>query len=245
MKRRGGFTLIEVLVALAIVAVGMAAVLGALTSSANTVSYLRDKTFAQWVALNQIANLRLSGQMTAPGNSDGDTDYAGRSWHWRQQVVATDVPGMVRIEISVRPKDIKADEDKGWFTTVSGLQGDAVGNPNGYMPTWGAQSPGGLPGQMPGASRPVIGSAGSMGIMQAPVQAPGMQAPGMRAPGMQAPGMQAPGNSTLGGGSSTQGPGTLGGPSGNLGGPDTLGGDQPTLTSPPPTDYQPPQDNPQ
>jgi prepilin-type N-terminal cleavage/methylation domain-containing protein len=38
--RRGarGFTLIEVLVALAIVAIGMAAVMGALTSSANTIS---------------------------------------------------------------------------------------------------------------------------------------------------------------------------------------------------------------
>ena len=234
MRRRDGFTLVEVLVALAIVAVGMAAVLGALTSSADTVSYLRDKTFAQWVALNQIANLRLSGQMTAPGSSDGDTDYAGRTWHWRQDVVATDVPGMVRIEVKVRPKDVKADEDNGWFTTVSGLQGDAVGNPNGYMPTWGVQTPGGMSGQVPGASRPVIGSAGPVGIMQAPVQAPGNSTLGG-------------GSSTLGGGSSTLGGGSsnLGGPSGTLGSPDTLGGEQPTLTAPPPTEYQPPQDNPQ
>jgi general secretion pathway protein I len=42
----GGFTLIEVLVALAIVAIGMSAVLTALASSADTVNYLRDKTFA-------------------------------------------------------------------------------------------------------------------------------------------------------------------------------------------------------
>ncbi len=75
--------------ALAIVAIGMAAVLGALTSSADTISYLRDKTFAQWVALNQIASLRISGQLQAPGNSDGDTDFAGRNWHWRQEVTAT------------------------------------------------------------------------------------------------------------------------------------------------------------
>ena len=54
--RARGFTLIEVLVALVIVAIGMAAVLGALSSSANTLSFLRDKTFAQWVALNQIAH---------------------------------------------------------------------------------------------------------------------------------------------------------------------------------------------
>lgn len=139
MRHARGFTLIEVLVALAIVAIGMAAVLGTLTSSANTISYLRDKTFAQWVALNQIATLRISGQMTPVGNSDGNVDFAGRSWHWRREVIATQVPGVVRIDVKVRPADIKADDDNGWFTTVSGIQGDAVGVPNGYQPDWGAQ----------------------------------------------------------------------------------------------------------
>jgi general secretion pathway protein I len=160
LNRARGFTLIEVLVALAIVAIGMAAVLGALTSSANTVAYLRDKTFAQWVALNQIATLRLSGQMTATGNSDGNTDFAGRSWHWRREVTATQVPGVVRIDVKVRPADIKADEDKGWFTTVSGIQGDAVGIPNAVVPDWGAQVLTGLQsGQVPGRQ----GAAGTIG----------------------------------------------------------------------------------
>ena len=45
-RSRGGFTLIEVLVALAIVAIGMAALMTALTSSASTTSYMRDKTLA-------------------------------------------------------------------------------------------------------------------------------------------------------------------------------------------------------
>ena len=140
-----GFTLIEVLVALAIVAIGMAAVMSALTSSANTISYLRDKTFAQWVALNQIANLRLSGQQPPTGNSNGDTDFAGRSWHWRQEVVTTQVPGVERIDVSVRPADVKAGDDNGWFTTVSGIRGDALGTPNGFQPDWGTQSSSGLP----------------------------------------------------------------------------------------------------
>jgi general secretion pathway protein I len=159
-----GFTLIEVLVALAIVAIGMAAVLGALTSSADTVSYLRDKTFAQWVALNQIANLRLSGQPPPAGNSDGDTDFAGRSWHWRQEVTATEVPGVMRIDVKVRPADIKAGEDNGWFTTVSGVQGDAVGSPNGYLPNWGTQM---LPGQGQQGSG-VLGAPSTFGTPGAP-----------------------------------------------------------------------------
>lgn len=156
MRRCRGFTLIEVLVALAIVAIGMAAVLGALTSSANTVSYLRDKTFAQWVALNQIATLRLSGQVTPTGNSDGDTEFAGRNWHWRREVTATQVPGVVRIDVKVRPAEMKADEDKGWFTTVSGIQGDAVGVPNMVVPDWGAQV---LPG-FQGATSGGLGAQG-------------------------------------------------------------------------------------
>jgi general secretion pathway protein I len=159
MRHTRAFTLIEVLVALAIVALGMAAVLGALSSSADTISYLRDKTFAQWVALNQIATLRLSGQQTAVGDTSGDVDFAGRSWHWRREVVATEVPGVVRIDVSVRDAKIKAGDDQGWLTTVSGVQGDAVGTPVAWQPDWGVQSqPGSFPGQRaPGAQ--TIGSS--------------------------------------------------------------------------------------
>jgi general secretion pathway protein I len=141
MTRGRGFTLIEVLVALAIVAVGMAAVLGTLTSSADTVSYLRDKTFANWVALNQIAQVRLSGQVPATGNSDGDTDFAGRKWHWHQEVTATQVQGMVRIDLSVRPADVDvADSERGWYSTLSGIYGDSLATPRGDLPNWGAQT---------------------------------------------------------------------------------------------------------
>jgi general secretion pathway protein I len=162
--RRRGFTLIEVLVALAIVTVGMAAVLGTLTSSADTVVYLRDKTFANWVALNQIALVRISGQLPAAGKSDGDTDFAGRKWHWHQEVTATQVTGIVRMDVSVRPADAAStDSDRGWYATVSGIAGDAVGLPRGDLPDWGAQSltpasnaPGGTlaPGATPGTSAP-------------------------------------------------------------------------------------------
>jgi general secretion pathway protein I len=159
---RRGFTLIEVLVALAIVAAGMAAVLGALTSSADTVSYLRDKTFANYVALNQIATLRLSGQSPTSGDTEGDSDMAGRKWHWHQTVSATQVPGMVRIDVSVRPADVQSSsDDRGWYTTMSGMWGDAVGQPRGDLPDWGEQlltpgsnAAGGTPGTTPGTTAP-------------------------------------------------------------------------------------------
>lgn len=132
-----GFTLIEVLVALAIVAIGMAAVLSTLTSSASTVIYMKDRTLAQWIALNHIAEQRLQSQVPSLGNTEGDVDYAGSKWHWRQETVATAVQGMVRMDVHVRPADIKADEDHGWYVTLSGIMGDAVGAPRGDMPLWG------------------------------------------------------------------------------------------------------------
>ena len=159
-RSRGGFTLIEVLVALAIVAIGMAAVLGALSSSASTTAYLRDKTFAEWVALNQIASLRLKMQTAPPatGNTTGDVEFAGRSWHWRQEVTATEVKGILRIDVKVRPADVQAGEDNGWFVTVTGIAGDAIAPPKGTDPLWGtgATLPGapGTGSQTPGLPKP-------------------------------------------------------------------------------------------
>ena len=142
--RRGrcGFTLIEVLVALVIVAAGMSALMGALSSSARAVSYMRDKTFAQWVALNQIATFRLQlqpGQIPSAGSTNGDIDYAGRSWHWRQDIIATQVQGMMRIDVKVRPKEVKAGDDDGWYVTLSGLTDDALAPAGTY--SIGPQSP--------------------------------------------------------------------------------------------------------
>ena len=135
--RARGFTLIEVLVALAIVAIGMAAVLEALTSSANTALYLQDKTFAEWVALNRIETVRLSGAIPTAGTSNDTVDYAGRSWEWRQKVTDTRIPGMVQIEVDVRPADSKAGDDRGWYASATGFMGNAIAPPtNPPPPQW-------------------------------------------------------------------------------------------------------------
>ncbi len=182
VRPRGrGFTLIEVLVALAIVAIGMAAVLGALTSSASTVLYMRDKTQAQWIALNHIAEKRLQnqpGQVPQQGNSDGDIEFAGQKWHWREEIVPTAVQGMVRMDVMVRPADVKADDKHGWYVTLSGIMGDAISAPRGDLPLWGSGTTTGPPGQNPTTP----GQNGTTPLPNGQVAPPGTSTGGLTTP---------------------------------------------------------------
>lgn len=155
--------------ALAIVAIGMAAVLEALTSSANTAVHLQDKTFAEWVALNRLETVRLSGTMPGTGTSSDKTDYAGRSWEWQQKV--TPVPGLAQIsdirqiEIDVRPADSTAGDNRGWYASVTGFMGANIFvPPQSAEPSWTPQptngtAPVSLP--QPNTTPPTGGGAGT------------------------------------------------------------------------------------
>jgi general secretion pathway protein I len=103
VRRVSGFTLIEVLVALVIVAFGMSAVLAALTSSADNISALREKSMAEWIAMNQIADERLNLNSPKPGFTEGNVKaFGNEDWHWREDVVAVDaIPGMLEIAVRV------------------------------------------------------------------------------------------------------------------------------------------------
>jgi general secretion pathway protein I len=131
VRAQRGFTLIEVLIALVIVALGMSALLETLGSAADTSTWLRDKTFAQWIGFNQLETLRLTGTMPTNGTTDGELDYAGRHWRWRQVVSNSDLglPGVFRIDVQVEPADTSTVDEKGWMTTVTGAMGDAVAPP--------------------------------------------------------------------------------------------------------------------
>lgn len=165
MNRRAaaGFTLIEVLVALAIVALGMAALMAALGSSADSAAYQRDKTLAEWVAINRVEEVRLALQRPTKGKTDGEVEMAGLKWRWAQEVVETEVKGILRIDVSVKPTTAPGPKDSGWYTTVSGIVGDALAPPRGDMDPFGIPpqptGPGG--GNPPGTNTPGTNTPGT------------------------------------------------------------------------------------
>ena len=121
--RRPGFTLIEVLVALVIVAVGVAAVMSSLASAAASTDRLRSRAFAEWVAANRIVETRLEPEFPAIGESTGEVTQGGRRWVWTQRIERTALDGVVQIVVSVREADT-ADTD--WLATLRGARGRDV-----------------------------------------------------------------------------------------------------------------------
>jgi general secretion pathway protein I len=98
-RRRRGFTLIEVLVALAIIAVALSAGMRALAQSADGASSLKARTLAMWVAENRLARMQIGELSSAEGS--GDETQAGLRFAWRQTITATPNPAFRRIEVVV------------------------------------------------------------------------------------------------------------------------------------------------
>ncbi|MGO9515218.1 MAG: type II secretion system minor pseudopilin GspI [Steroidobacteraceae bacterium] len=110
-RRSRGFTLVEVLVALMIVAIGLAALMTAVSGTARTSGYLRDKTLAQWIALNRLAEVRLTvnkiASTTGQNTDAGQLDFANRTWHFDTRYFDTSIPGMKRVVVRVWAGDAK------------------------------------------------------------------------------------------------------------------------------------------
>lgn len=100
-SRAAGFTLVEILVALAILAIAVAAVVAAVSGHVSNAAYLRDRTLAHWVAMNKIAELQVGGDWPAPGTQKGESLMAAQEWSWQVTVSATDDADVHRLDVSV------------------------------------------------------------------------------------------------------------------------------------------------
>lgn len=105
--RGAGFTLVEVLVALIIVTIGLAALMITVSSTARTSGILRQKTLAQWMALNRLTEVRLNLAKFGQNTDTGELRFANQTWHYDTRYFDTSFPSMKRIVVRIYAGDAK------------------------------------------------------------------------------------------------------------------------------------------
>ncbi|MBI4938647.1 MAG: type II secretion system minor pseudopilin GspI [Nitrosomonadales bacterium] len=100
-----GFTLLETLVALAILAIALAAILRVAGAETRHTEELRLRLLADWVAQNRLALHAARGDWISLGLQDGEETQAGIRLLWREEISATPNPAFRRIEVSVFAPD--------------------------------------------------------------------------------------------------------------------------------------------
>jgi len=98
-----GFTLIEVLVALAIIAIAFLAVVKSAGQNIGHAAYLKEKTLAHWVAMNRVTEMQVSDEFPDRGESWDTATMANREWQLKTEVDDTADKDMHRITLSVHP----------------------------------------------------------------------------------------------------------------------------------------------
>ena len=126
-RRVAGFTLVEVMVALAIVAIALPALLFTLYQQVDTTGYLRDKSMAQLVAVNKMTEFRLvslARRELSTGRETGSATMADREWFWAVESTPTEVPQFFRVMVSVGGDEQSAVPERALYSLVAYLSAD-------------------------------------------------------------------------------------------------------------------------
>ncbi|HSZ08000.1 MAG TPA: type II secretion system minor pseudopilin GspI [Steroidobacteraceae bacterium] len=134
--RSGGFTLVEVLVALVIVALGLTALMVAVNGTARTSGFLRDKTLAQWIALNRLTEVRLNMVKFGQNTDTGELDFGNRKWHYDTRYFDTSIASMKRVTVRVYLGDAKTKGNP--VAQAVGFLGTSLAAPGSLIVDWTA-----------------------------------------------------------------------------------------------------------
>ena len=110
--RLRGFTLVEVMVALMVVAIALPALLKVLYQQIDGTAYLRDQTMGQWVASNKLAEVRIElvrSNQFFQGERNGISEMGEQDFFWWMNSEVTQVPDFYRLEISVAKDEQEKD----------------------------------------------------------------------------------------------------------------------------------------
>ncbi|MFO2995453.1 GspI family T2SS minor pseudopilin variant LspI [Legionella pneumophila serogroup 1] len=104
-KLVSGFTLIEVLLALTVIAIALTALLKATAQNIDNTHRIKEKTISHWVAMQGIAMIQLNLLRASQSQeSTQATTMLGQKWYWRAKISATPIKRMQQITISVSSK---------------------------------------------------------------------------------------------------------------------------------------------
>jgi general secretion pathway protein I len=99
--RIAGFTLVEVMVALAIAGLSLAAVAASISQMVDAGSAMQERTYASWIAQNKITELRLANVLPEVSLTSGEVEYAALEWAWRATISETGVENLFRVDVEV------------------------------------------------------------------------------------------------------------------------------------------------
>jgi len=101
-KRLRGFTLLEVMVALAVIAIGLGAVITEASRNISNAALLEDKTLGHWVAANKVAEMQVTKEWPSAGEQSSDVEMAGRDWYLTVIIIDTPDERVKRMDVEVR-----------------------------------------------------------------------------------------------------------------------------------------------
>jgi general secretion pathway protein I len=138
LERSTGFTLIEVMIALVIVALGMMGISKAINDYTVAATYVEEKTLASWIATNKLTELGIAATWPAVGDYEEDVEFAGQQWRCEIVVEETAVTNLHRVDVSVR---LLTDPERVVHKVSALIEPPA---PQGFLPPqWSAPPQGG------------------------------------------------------------------------------------------------------
>jgi len=96
-----GFTLLEIMIAMTILALGVIALFNQIILISDGTLRMRERTIASWIAMNEITRVRLRGSMPDVSEFDGDVEFASADYRWQARVSETGVEDLRRIDVEV------------------------------------------------------------------------------------------------------------------------------------------------